>query len=880
MTPSPISLGPLLDSVRRALRRDTAVAVAFSALCAVPGALLFAWLLGFARPWDNPGFGPLLLDAIVLAAAGVVTYLGVRKWMGPLDEGAVAADAERTAGMTEGSVRGALELSRVVPDGTSPALARRVADDVGRRFTGVSPAAVAAMLRERTRRRQRLAGGAFAMLCLTTLIVAFAAPEHSRAAWSPMVSPVRNLTPPPLPPLAVQPGDVEVHRGADLAIRISAPGRDAVTVKWHMRGDVPRAELGTVSGDSAVVVIPRIDADAEYWVEAPDGAVTDRYRVTPTDPLLLANLIVDVIYPRHVGRPSDHFQGEVPPLEVPEGTQLVVRGTATRPLAHAALAPAAGGEGPAFGVEGELFSGSFTPAVSGTYHWQLRDASGGDVEVAPAPLEIDVVADAPPHVEITFPTADTVIDASLRQAVVADARDDYGLARAEIVSWRVAASGHSDAEVVEPIRMNGDDRALIRGLLDASARSLVPGDTLKFYIRVSDTSPRGQTSVSRTVSLRLPGMVELRDRSVARADEMLDQAAQLAKTAESLEQTTRDLERRTSAANARRRAESQRSNSTSASSSESMDYQEASAARQMLEQQDELVEQMEAMREELDALERAMERSGLRDAELQQRLEEMRKLYDEMLTPEMRQEMEALRQALEQLDPEALQQALEQMAQQQEEMKEQLDRSLELMRRAAAEQQMNKLAQQARELATQQDALAESMAEKQPTPEDTQAQQDLAERTEELTESLREMQERLQEQGEQQTAESTQQAQQNTSQAGQDMKQAAEDAAQQNGEKAAESGAQAADQLEQAAATLDQARDALAEEWEKDAQQSMEQATREALALAERQQQLLDEMQQQEQSQQGQQPGAPKPPQQGQQQSQQGQQGQQQGQQQ
>ncbi|MGH7449223.1 MAG: hypothetical protein ACRELT_16740, partial [Longimicrobiales bacterium] len=149
MTPSPISLRRLLDGVRRTLRRDTAVAVALSALSAVPAALLVAWLFGLVRPWSRPGFGPLLLDGIVFAAAAALIYLGMRRWLHGLDEGAVAADAERTAGIAEGSVRGALELSRAVPDGTSPALARRAEAEVSRRFTGVSPDAVALTLRDR-----------------------------------------------------------------------------------------------------------------------------------------------------------------------------------------------------------------------------------------------------------------------------------------------------------------------------------------------------------------------------------------------------------------------------------------------------------------------------------------------------------------------------------------------------------------------------------------------------------------------------------------------------------------------------------------------------------------------------------------------------------
>ena len=125
MTTSTNSLRNLLDGVRRSLRRDTTLAVILGALCAIPAALLFAWVMGLLRPWSPSGFGPLLLDVIVAGAVGALVYLGIRRWVDALDERAVAADAERTAGMPAGAVRGVLELSRELPEGTSAALAQR-----------------------------------------------------------------------------------------------------------------------------------------------------------------------------------------------------------------------------------------------------------------------------------------------------------------------------------------------------------------------------------------------------------------------------------------------------------------------------------------------------------------------------------------------------------------------------------------------------------------------------------------------------------------------------------------------------------------------------------------------------------------------------------
>jgi hypothetical protein len=645
VTPAPIPLRALLEGVRRTLRRDTVVAVVVAALCAIPAALLVAWIIGLVHTWRRPGFGPLLIDALIIGAAAAVAWLGTRHWLNALDEHAVAADAERTAGMREGTVRGVLELSRRVPAGTSAGLARRAEADVARGFNGMAPDAVARSLRLRTRKRQRTAATTLAALTLSALVLGFATPDRSRAAWGPLVSPVRNLTPPPMPRLEVSPGDAAVPRGSDVAVTIRAAGRAAVTLHWRMQGDVPRQQHARVISDAAEVTIAAVDAPVQYWVVSPDGAATRRYTLTPADPLLLADLALDVVYPSYTARATEHFQGEIPPLEIPEGTQVIVRGRATRALEHIALTAPAPAGSVVLAVAGNGFEGVLQPRTSGIYEWDIRASSGGDVAVRPAPLEVRVVPDAAPQVDVTYPATDTVLDATLRQAVVADARDDHGIVAAALVSWRVDRTGRSDVQLEEPVAVNGDDRVLLRTLLDAAARSLVPGDTLKFFLRVTDASPRRQTGVSRTISLRLPGMTELRERTTDRADALLRDAEQLARNAAELQQTTRDLERRASAANARRRADRQGADRRGGESSK-MDFQEASPSRQMLERQEQLLAETEAMRESLAALERAMERAGLRDAELQQRLEEMRALLDNVLSPEMREQLEQLRKLL------------------------------------------------------------------------------------------------------------------------------------------------------------------------------------------------------------------------------------------
>jgi hypothetical protein len=839
--PSP-TLRSVVDRVRRALRRDTAVATLLLALCAVPLTLIVAWMGGLLRPWSRPGPGPLLLDLTAVAAAAAVAFYCVHRWLRRLDEAAVAADAERRAGVPAGTVRGALELARQTPPGTSRALARRAEAEVSRRFAGLDARQVSGELGVRVRRRRILAAAAFTVLTLTAAVLGFTAPEHARTAWSPLANPVRAMTPPPMPALRVAPGDVTVTRGSPLSVQVAAPGRDIVIVRWRAEGDVAREEVAAADAGTAAVTIPRIDAVTEYWVSAPDGATSRRYRATPVDPLLVSELGVDVIYPSYVGRGVERFVGEVPPLELPAGTQLVVQGRTTRPLAVAELAGSSAAATVAFGVEDDVFSGGFAPTASGLYAWRFVDRGGEQPAVVPAPLQIRVLADAPPVVEIRHPASDTILDATLRQPVLADARDDHGLVTAAVVSWRVDRHGRRSDDVEAAIALNGDDRALIRTLVDGAAHDVLPGDTLKFFLRVTDNSPRRQTGVSRIVALRLPAMDELRRRAIEDADALLAEAATAARSAAELQQTSRGLERRAAAANTRRRARQQPGDRGQEGTGDRMAFADAAESRRLAERQEELLQRAEALRENIERLEQAMQQAGLHDSELKQRLDELRQLYEEMLTPEVRQQLEQLRAALDSLDPEAVQAALESMAQQHEQLREQLDRSLETMRRAAEEQRANSLSQEARELATQQQALARSMAEGPPSPAQAEAQRELAERAQQLARELEEMQQRLQERGEANAAERAGEAQDAAQQAREQMEQAARSANEQDGAAAAERGEAAARQMESTADALDEVRRAMADGPRSEARESVQQAVSDALALAQRQQELAERM--------------------------------------
>ena len=882
MSPSPVTLPNLIEQARRLVRRDITLAVVGAALLVVPIVLLSALGLAADTSWAAPSPAPLLLELAAVLTVVVVFLVVRRRWLAGTAERDLTAIAESGAGLPPGSVLGVLELGRGMPPGTSIALFQREAASVSGRFGAATSRDVSGGLGRRARMRRGVVLGALGVLTLFTGILGFVSPDRVHTGWSPLLHPVAHLSSPPLPGLVVRPGDTEVLRGSDLAVRIRAEGRFAVTLVWRAEGDVPRRETVAVAADTALGVLPAVDASTQYWVEAPDGARSATFVVTPRDPLLVTDLTVVVRYPAYVGRSTDRYTTEVPPLELPEGSTLLIEGRTTRPIVEAGLAGTSG-MAARLDVEDDRFSGSWTPAAGGVYEWKVRGADGSDPVTSPAPLEITVLPDEPPVVEVTYPGRDTIIDPMRLHTIAADARDDYGVATATLVSWRVSA-GRTEppTEMPIPVDSGGGDRVLVRGVLDLRDRDLLPGDTIKYFVRVADNSPRRQAAVSTTFALYLPGTSDLRDRATEDAREMVERVEELTQATRDLQDATRTLERRTEANRNRQNETNRNSGRGSNSESGNLGFRESEQARQILEQQQQVMQELADLRDKLQAMQEQMENAGLRDPETQQRLQELREMYDQLMSPEVKQQMEALQEALAKLDPEQLEKALEQLAQQQSDMREKLEESLEELKRAEVEQRTNALAQETRELATQQQALAEAMRSRQPTQQDTETQRRLEQRAGDLSKAVDQLGKDLEQQKSADAGQEAARAANDIREAQREMNQAAQQAGQRQGQDAAKAGDQAASQLEEAAKRLESVRNSMSNEAERAMQEALQQATNEALSLAQRQQSMRERM---EQSQQGQRQGEQGQQQQGQQQGQrqgqqQGQRGQQQGQQQ
>ena len=786
-------IGRAVEGVRGHLARSLALMVAAWCGAAVLGLLVLAPVLAGGDGWRAGSPGPLLIVLLIVSAvpAGIWSWrrLG-RHWCA---EHRVTRAMDRVGGLDEGATLGGLELSRSAPAGTSPGLRDLALEQVGSRLGGDSKA-LSGRLGRRVGRRAHRAVCAFLALVPVALLVPALAPSRTLGAWSGLLRPLAVLVEPLPPPVRVEPGTLEVARGAVVEVTAHAPLRDSVTLRWEVTGRVPRTRTVTLAGGVGRAPLPPVDAPTRYRIEAPDGARSDIHLLTPVDPLFVNDFTIEATHPPHTGLPTVEYRDEVPALAIPAGTRLGVRGRGSREVGAATLLDGEGRAVAELEVRGPDFAGSWTPARSGTYTWRFSDAAGGEAAASPAPLTIEVVPDLPPAVAIVYPGVDTVMPVGLRQPLVIHAGDDYGVARVEIVVRRISAYGEAGDPVVHRVELGGSAGAIVRPVLDASGWTLSPGDTIRYLARAVDNNPSPGVRTSAEYALRVGGSSELG----RAAEEELSRAAEgvedLAEDARRAEREARELRSRSGAEGGRDGNRGDRAR-----------FGDREEIAQALERRERLTAAVDSLQRELAKLEAALGDAGLADPELRDRIGELEKLLAQAAPQRDREELEALRERLAQMDPEELRQALERMAEDRARLRERLEDALARFRKAAVEQDIRATGDEARELAEAQDILAGAMMEGGDEPLRAAQQAGLEAEAQALQQRLEALEQRLHEAGEPQAGAGVREAAAQVSEARRRMQEAARLARRGAQRSAGQQAQQAAGDLSQVAQELDQA---------------------------------------------------------------------------
>jgi hypothetical protein len=819
MTPAN-ALRRAIDSVARPLRGLSGLARlvaglagAATILAAAAWSVRTGWIA--APAWI---LAVWLLTGIILAGS----LLLARRAIDALGPWHIGVALERSGAWRHGALTTALDDPA---DGTSRELHDAATTQRAAEVSARGPAVLApAMHRQRLLSRR---AGAVLVVALVGLVAARPATGAPGRLWNP-IGAWRAL----VAPVRLSARSATVRRGERATLDVAAIGHRHATLFTRAPGEAWQTTDVALDVDGAATITTApLGADLVARIEA-GGHVSPEVRVAIRLAAFLGSFTATAHYPAYLGFEDEALPTTGDTLVLPEGTRLSLDGRATTPLATARLRGPSGTE--TLAVTGSSFHGAVMPRESGSWRLDVTPASGGALEGDRPALPVRIVVDSAPVVEIPVPGADTVAAPSMSLALVVGVRDDHGIASAAVESRR----GTSGTVIRMPLPLphGVTDRALITVQIDLAALGLKPGDTLRYAAVAVDNAPAHHAGRSREFVVRVPTEAEQR---AARARETVETATgfdSLGKQAARVQRTEEDLARerqRTDpkAANAKAGDEGQKDPLASETA------RKAEAAAQA---QQKVLDDAAKLQKAVQELRDAAERDGPADSTLARELNEINKLLDQAMSPELRDKLGALQQAVKALDADRTRTALQDLAKQQAALKEAMDQARELFTRAALESSLAKMGQDANQLAAEQHELVGKLAHGD-SGKSAKAENDLAKRADSLAAGLDQAADQV---PAQQPKQGLQQAGQQARDAAARMREAAQSSQSGKDAQAQAEAKQAEDQLNPLSKNIDNDRQNMQAEMRAEVKQALDRALQETARLAQRQLDLVPAFQQ------------------------------------
>jgi hypothetical protein len=289
--------------------------------------------------------------------------------------------------------------------------------------------------------------------------------------------------------IEVSPGNARVVAGRPLKIvartRGGWTGAGATLALGSAAGWETRPMAA--AGDRFEIDIPEVTADFSYRVSI--GNVTSsQYAVTALFAPAVDRIDVEYRYPAFTGLAPrvDEDGGDI---YAPAGTSVRLKVFADKPVVDAVLLMADGSRVALGPGAGSALEASLSVRADGSYRVALADADGlknpGDTEYF-----IRIMDDRPPDVRIVRPAGDRRVTPLEEVTIEAQADDDHGLDRFELVY-----SVRGGPETAVPLsRPGGRTSVTSSRALYVEDMRVEPGDFVTYYARARDVG-RGKRSV-------------------------------------------------------------------------------------------------------------------------------------------------------------------------------------------------------------------------------------------------------------------------------------------------------------------------------------------------------------------------------------------------
>lgn len=498
----------------------------------------------------------------------------------------------------------------------------------------------------------------------------------------------------------------------------------------QMEGDVVPQQVELEIGDARIPLVKQdarrfthrfrnVRAAQQFKLSA-QGFSSSTYTLSTVPHPLLLDMALELEFPSYLGRPAEKLSN-TGDLLIPVGTRVrwsMNARSANRLMVafddtSLTLEPSARSTGASVFRTERRFLQSHT--------YSMQPAIGERMASDPIEYRVEVVPDLYPTIRVESRTDSTALKRLFYRGEIAD---DHGL-RKLVFHYRFTAGGDS----LPADRRNGNkELRLDPGALrqefyhswDLYDLALSPGDRLEHWFEVWDNDGVHGSKSSRSITqvFEAPTLKELAKQQDQQSDAIKSDLKDNIREAQDLQ---RELEKM------RRELLEKKE----------LNWQDRQKLENVLERQRDLQERIERNAEQLRQSQQQQREFRNIDERILEKQEQVQKLFEDILSEEMKELYRQMQELMERIDKDQLQEQLKEMKLGQEDIEKELDRALEMFKRMEVEQKAEDIAKQMEDLARKQEELSQETQKGQsPQEELKQKQDELNKEFEELRKEL------------------------------------------------------------------------------------------------------------------------------------------------
>ncbi len=484
---------------------------------------------------------------------------------------------------------------------------------------------------------------------------------------------------------AITPADTTIEHGSSIRMKIQfienrIPDNVTLEFKTEMEEDYRQRQMQRT--DTNTFSSPEIDLinDITFRIEM-DGFLSEEYSVLVQLQPRFEELALTVTPPSYTGLAASTIQYPFSQVNLYPGSSLLFDGKTNQPVEH--ITVTANGESNRMeppDSDNNRFSYQMQPLDSDTLRIEMVN-NDGLKNRNPYRTVLNVREDQYPVVVIQEPAGNVMAADPELMNIIYQATDDFGLTRAEL-HWRHQRAFVEQAQTgMRPL-----DRPRIGRLeqvnWDLSQFDLRPRDQLSFTIRVWDNDEVSgyKMGESQQIVIQVPSLSEYFDELDSRERDIQGELDQISDNFDTMEQEYREF------------LERMKQNPEGG-------FEEGQMLEDIQERQDMIDEAVKNLNEKFENIRREIEGNDRISDETRRAYQELQQLMSELDDPALREAMEELQRALENLSPQDLERALENVSFNEQLYRERIERTVELFKRLKMNSDLDKLARQYEDMA-------------------------------------------------------------------------------------------------------------------------------------------------------------------------------------